>query len=128
MQVQGKLYAKFDTQQIKETFKKREFVLEYIEGNPMYPQYVLFQLIQDRCNLIDNIEKGADITVEFNLRGREWTSPQGEKKYFNSLDAWRITLGNQQSTTQDMGPGSATMESPAAMDVTDMSDSDDLPF
>ncbi len=127
MQIQGKLYAKFDTQQIKETFKKREFVIEYIEGNPMYPQYVLFQLIQDRCNLIDKFGRGDELTVEFNLRGREWTSPQGEKKYFNSLEAWRITPAAQQSA-QGGGTTSAPMESPAAMDVTDMSDSDDLPF
>jgi len=127
MQIQGKLYAKFDTQQIKESFKKREFVIEYIEGNPMYPQYVLFQLIQDRCNLIDNFEKGDELNIEFNLRGREWTSPQGEKKYFNSLDAWRITAAAPQAASGE-ATTSAPMESPAAMDVTDMSDSDDLPF
>ncbi|MFM2375231.1 MAG: hypothetical protein RLZZ165_328, partial [Bacteroidota bacterium] len=89
MVIEGKLHAKFETQQISDTFKKRDFVVEYVD-NPLYPQYVTFQMVQDRVSLIDNFAVGEKIEVTFNLRGREWTNPQGEKKYFNTLEAWRI--------------------------------------
>lgn len=90
MVVEGKLHAKFDVVQTSESFKKRDFVIEYVD-NPLYPQYVTFQLIQERVNLIDKFNEGDKIAVTFNLRGREWVTPQGEKKYFNTLEAWRIS-------------------------------------
>jgi hypothetical protein len=51
---------------------------------------VLFQLTGDRCDNLDRFQVGDEVRVEFNLRGREWTSPKGEVKYFNSLDVWKI--------------------------------------
>ena len=71
------------------TFKKREFVVEYAE-NPQYPEFIKFELIQDRCDLIDPIQPGQEIDVSFNLKGRKWTDRNGEVKYFNSLQAWKI--------------------------------------
>ena len=53
--IEGKLIEKFETVQITETFKKREFVLEYIE-NPEYPEFIKIELIQDKCDLIDKEE------------------------------------------------------------------------
>lgn len=122
--LKGKLHKKFPTKQIKETFRKREFVMEYID-NPQYPQYVAFQLIQDKCDLLDSFEPGQMLEVSFNLRGREWRSPDGEMKYFNSLDAWRIAP--QQSAPN---PAEAPLPTPPddALDVSDLNDSDDLPF
>lgn len=87
MKTQGKLKLKIDTQVVSEKFSKREFVLT---TNDQYPQDILFQLTQDKCNLIDGINVNQEIEVSFNLRGREWTSPQGEVKYFNTLESWRI--------------------------------------
>ncbi len=89
MQAGGKLHAIFEAQQVTQRFRKREFVVE-MSDNPDYPQYVLFQLTGDRCENIDGFETGEDVRIEFNLRGREWTSPKGETKYFNSLDVWTI--------------------------------------
>jgi len=88
MEVTGKLRAIFDTKQVSERFTKREFVLELTDGK--YPQSVLFQLTGDRCGVLDQFQVGDEVRVEFNLRGLEWKSPQGEVKYFNSLDVWRI--------------------------------------
>jgi len=85
----GRLHAIFDTKQVSERFTKREFVVE-IADNPKYPQTVLFQLTGDRCSQLDGMNVGDQVTVEFSLRGREWRSPQGEVKYFNSLDVWKI--------------------------------------
>lgn len=85
----GKLHTIYETKQVSERFTKREFVVE-IADNPKYPQTVLFQLTGDRCNQLDGMNVGDQITIEFSLRGREWRSPQGEVKYFNSLDVWKV--------------------------------------
>jgi single-stranded DNA-binding protein len=85
----GRLHIIFDTKQVSERFTKREFVVE-IADNPKYPQMVLFQLSGDRCAQLDEFRVGDQIRIEFSLRGREWRSPQGETKYFNSLDVWKV--------------------------------------
>ena len=89
MEISGKLHVVNDAQQITERFRKREFVLELAE-NPKYPQFVIFQLTGDRCENLDGFKVGDEVRVEFSLRGREWTSPKGEVKYFNSLDVWSL--------------------------------------
>lgn len=88
IEASGKLYKIFETKQITERFTKREFVVEVQDGK--YPQHVLFQLTGDRCSNLDSFHEGDEVRVEFNLRGREWTSPKGEVKFFNSLDVWRL--------------------------------------
>ncbi len=89
MQASGKLHAIFEAQQKTERFRLREFVVE-LEGGGRYPQYVMFQLTGDRCEQLDAFSVGDEVNVEFSLRGREWTSPKGETRYFNSLDVWTI--------------------------------------
>ena len=77
-----------DTVQVTEKFAKREFVIH--DASSMYPQDIAFQASQDKCSMLDSISEGEQVEVSFNLRGREWVNPQGEAKYFNTLDAWRI--------------------------------------
>ena len=89
--ITGKIHVIKDTQEVSASFKKREFVLEYAT-NPMYPQYLAFQVLQDNVEMLDTYNVGDIVKVDFDIRGREWTSPQGEVKFFNSLDAWRMTL------------------------------------
>src|SRR5690606_8564463 len=85
----GKIHTVFETNQISERFSKREFVLE-LADNPKYPQLVLFQATGDRCEQLDGLQEGDEVRVEFSLRGREWRSPAGEIRYFNSLDVWKV--------------------------------------
>jgi hypothetical protein len=85
--LEGTLKVANPTQVISEKFSKREFV---IETQDQYPQLVMFQATQDKCNLLDGIGVGSKLEVSFNLRGREWHSPGGETKYFNTLEAWRL--------------------------------------
>jgi hypothetical protein len=92
LQVKGKLKVKGSEQAINDRFRKREFVLT--DDSSQYPQHISFQLTQDKCALLDAYNIGDEMTVSFNLRGREWTSPKGEIKYFNSLEAWRIEKGS----------------------------------
>jgi len=89
MDIKGKLIEIYDTKQITGTFSKREFVVEYAT-NPKYPQYIKFELIQDNCAMIDPYKTGDDIQVFFDLRGRPWTNPQGDKQYFTTLTAWKL--------------------------------------
>lgn len=89
MEATGRLHTIFDTKQVSERFSKREFVVE-MSDNPKYPQTVLFQLTGDRCAQLDGMNVGDQVSIEFSLRGREWRSPSGDVKYFNSLDVWRV--------------------------------------
>jgi len=92
--IEGKLIEKFETVQITETFKKREFVLEYIE-NPEYPEFIKIELIQNKCDLIDKINIGEKIKVYLNIKGRKWENKEGKINYFNSLQAWKIESENE---------------------------------
>lgn len=91
MDITGILKVKLDTQVVSEKFTKREFVIT--DNSSKYPQHISFMLTQDKCNLIDKCKIGDELKVHFNLRGREWSDPKGEVKYFNTLEAWRIEGG-----------------------------------
>ncbi|MCG5053147.1 MAG: DUF3127 domain-containing protein [Myxococcales bacterium] len=114
-QATGRLLKKFDTNQISDRFRKREFVLELADGK--YPQTVMFQLTGDRCEQLDSYEEGQTVEVEFSLRGREWTSPKGEVKYFNTLDVWQVSGPQKGAGGRDEEPLPEFMES-----------MDDVPF
>jgi hypothetical protein len=111
MVIEGKLHAKFDTQQVSDSFSKREFVLETAE-NPLYPQYVTFQLVQDRCGNIDKFNVGDKLEVVFNLRGREYDK-DGVKKYFNTLEAWMIKEAAASGSTEGATVQAGTVGLPA---------------
>jgi len=116
----GKVKVINDVQQISDTFKKREFVIT--DDSSQYPQHISFQTVQDKTKELDGINVGDEIEVSFNLRGREWTSPQGELKHFNSLDCWRIKPAGAAAPMQQVAP-------PSAADLPPLPDAeDDLPF
>jgi hypothetical protein len=89
MQVAGKIVAIMPTQVVSEKFSKREFV---VETPDQYPQQILFQLTQDKCSILDSLKVGQEVDVHLNIRGRSWQNPQGETKYFNTLEAWKIDV------------------------------------
>ena len=105
MEIKGKIKKISETVQISERFRKREFIVEYA-SNPDYPQPLQFEMVQDRCELLDPFEVGQDVEVFFDLRGREWTNPQGEVKYFNSLQAWKLV--SEQNTANPPVPNDQT--------------------
>jgi len=86
--IEGILIEKFDVVHISETFKKREFVIEVRDGE--YSEFIKFTSIQDKVEITDQYKIGDEINVFFNLKGRKWTNPQGEVKYFNDLQAWQV--------------------------------------
>ena len=127
--ITGTIKVMNPTVQVSEKFSKREFVLT--ENTSQYPQDVLFQAVQDRCALLDTINVGEQVEVSFNLRGREWTSPQGEVKYFNSLDAWRIEKvgqGMPAGGPSNMDLNAVPSANPVDVLLATNDDTDDLPF
>ena len=125
MEIQGKLIEKYETIKINDSFRKREFVVEYVE-NPQYPELLKFDLIQDKCDLLEEFNIGDTLKVEFNLKGRKWTDPSGNDKYFNTLQAWRLSLVGSEivprgSTEKNSKPSEETTQDSFTED-------DDLPF
>ena len=104
-------------------FRKREVVITTEE---QYPQQILIEFIQDKCELLNNYQVGQNVKIGINLRGREWTNPEGETKYFNSIQGWRIdALENDSSTEIPPMPPPTSFE-PAEGEANEVDD--DLPF
>ena len=130
MEVTGILKVKSDAKDVSAKFKTRDFVLT--ENSSQYPQHISFQLAQDKCTLIDTLNIGDEVKVTFNLRGREWTSPQGEVKYFNTLDAWKVEkLGTPAAgapAKTNVAAAKKDTKAPDAPTFVASSGDDDLPF
>jgi hypothetical protein len=125
LDITGKMHKVFDIEQKTDSFKAREFV---IETSGEYPQFVKFQLTQDKCSVVDKFNEGDEVTVHFDLRGREW---QG--KYFTNLNAWKIEGGNSGGSATPMQQDNFNQEAaPAtnsnANNIDSRDDLDDLPF
>jgi len=124
-EITGKLVEKFNTIQVSDRFKKREFVIESKESNNGmdFKDFIKFQLTQDKCNLIDSLQPNDEIKVSFNIRGNKWEK-EGKTNYFTNLDAWRIekVQGKNQSMNDESIP------TPSIEDMPMEEETDDLPF
>jgi len=97
-----------------------------VTTNEQYPQPLMVEFVQDKCDLLNNYQVGQDVKVSINLRGREWINPQGEAVYFNSIQGWRIEAAQVEGA-----PGAKSTVPPAKFETTtdiDDSEPDDLPF
>lgn len=98
------------TMSVSDKFKKRDITLKS-DGD--YPQYVTFQLTQDKCDLADHVKPGDVVEVKYNLRGRKWEAQDGTIKYFNTIEAWTMSLSSS---------------APVNNKLKNNEDTDDLPF
>lgn len=134
MNLEGTLKKVMDEQAITASFKKREFVITTQE---QYPQDILLEFTQDKTTVLDQFKIGELVSVDINVRGREWINPEGEAKYFNTLQAWKIAhrhKGSQPGTPaapsapqQPSAPQPPTPPAPSEAYTNDPDD-DDLPF
>lgn len=124
MEVTGKIKMIGKTQQISASFKKRELVITTEE---QYPQHILVEFVQDKCDLLDRFNPGQSVKVAINLRGREWVNPQGETKYFNSIQGWKIENLQQEANGAGLPPMPAADAFEPAANFNE-EDHDDLPF
>lgn len=125
MEIQGKIKLIGETQEVGSNgFRKRELVVTTEE---QYPQHLSVDFVQDKTELLNNFQVGQQVKVGINLRGREWVSPQGETKHFNSIQGWRID-SLQQNQAPEAAPPVPPMEAfEPASDLKD-NEPDDLPF
>lgn len=115
----GTIHVLSDAVRVSDRFTKREFVLS-IADNPKYPQLVQFEATGDRIGQLDGLSVGDKVRIEFSLRGREWKSPRGETRYFNSLSVWAVTpVGERAAPPPE--PNGGGWGSPPQVD-------DDIPF
>jgi hypothetical protein len=122
--ITGKLIVKNDAEQVTDKFRKREFVIT--DDSSQYPQEIMFQLTQDKVDLLDPFQLNEQIKVNFNLRGRRWENPKtSETKFFVSLDAWR--LEREGSASAPAGNDLPPMPNNEPVGIPS-DDSDDLPF
>ena len=87
MQITGKVKENQAEEQVSASFRKRNLVVTTEE---QFPQEILIEFTQDKCDLLNPISVGQAVTVDINIRGRCWVNPQGENKYFNSIQGWKI--------------------------------------
>lgn len=122
MEVSGRIKLIGETKEFGSNgFKKREIVVTTEE---QYPQHIMVEFTQDRCNLLDSYKVGEMVKIAFNLRGREWVNPEGEAKYFNSLNGWRIDKLESDTPPPMAPPDNIEFIEPSKEDDYN----DDLPF
>ncbi|MGC1515330.1 MAG: DUF3127 domain-containing protein [Maribacter sp.] len=124
MEIEGKVKLIGETQTFGTNgFRKRELV---VTTDEQYPQHIMVEFVQDKCDMLNSYAAGQDVKVSINLRGREWTNPQGEVKYFNSIQGWRIE--NLSQSKPAGAPPVPPMEAFEPADNINEEDHDDLPF
>jgi hypothetical protein len=124
MELQGKIKMIDETKEYGNNgFRKREMVITTEE---QYPQHILIEFVQDKTELLNSYKVGQDVKVSINVRGREWVNPQGETKYFNSLNGWRIE-NISQATNTDIPPVPPVEAFESTNDLNE-EEHDDLPF
>jgi Domain of unknown function (DUF3127) len=125
MEVQGRIKVIGETQTFGTNgFRKREVVITTEE---QYPQHIMIEFVQDKTDLLNNYQVGQQVKININLRGREWVNPQGETKYFNSIQGWRIENVQQETATGNVPPVPPA-EAFEPVDKLNENDHDDLPF
>lgn len=124
MEVTGKIKVINAEQQVSASFKKRELV---VTTDEQYPQHIMIEFTQDKCELLNNYKPGDAVKVSINLRGREWVNPQGETKYFNSIQGWRVEKVQAEAPMQQAPPMPAAQTFEPASNFSE-EEHDDLPF
>ncbi len=130
MEVTGKIKVINPEQQVSASFRKRELVVATEE---QYPQFISINFVQDKCDLLNSYNVGEAVKVSINLRGREWVNPQGETKYFNDIQGWRIERLHPEGSGEAPAPAAAMAPMPPAeafAPATNFNEEehDDLPF
>ena len=110
----GKIKVILDPKTFGSGFTVREFVVTVEDGK--YPQDICLQFVQDKVSLLDSVQTGQEVTVSFDIRGRE-----SNGRYFNNLQAWRIQP--TEASNNDRPPVSDS-DVPADFDEYE----DDIPF
>ena len=112
----GKVKLVQDAKTISDKFTVREFVVTVEDGK--YPQDIVLQFVNDKVSLLDSVQAGQEVTVSFDIRGREYNG-----RYFNNLNAWKIQT-DAAAPTGDDNPPASDKDVPADFEEYE----DDIPF
>lgn len=94
MQYQGNVKFIGQKETIGENLEKQTIVLEE-NTDREFKGSLAVDFFRDKIQLLDNVKVGDLITVHLNTRCNESKTQPG--RYFNSVTAWRIETGAQQS-------------------------------
>ncbi|KIA90062.1 DUF3127 domain-containing protein [Kaistella jeonii] len=125
MELQGIVKKLGEVQTFPSGFQKREMVVVTEE---QYPQPISIEFLKEKGDLLNQLKEGDKVKVSINIGGREWTSPQGDVKYFNSITGWKVEKVDSNNFNE---PTSAKpVESQTSASKTDVfaEEDDDLPF
>jgi hypothetical protein len=128
MIVEGNLKVIYETKDVGANgFQMRECV---VTTDEQYAQHILIQFTQDKCNLLSSFKVGEKVKVDINLKGKEWINPEGEARYFNTIQGWRISSVHDPSRNVQAPAPAQTQTNPQQMGATlpGEDDPDDLPF
>ena len=127
MEVKGTIKEIFNTEvKGKNNFKIRQMVLETDE---QYQQDLLIQFVGDKTAVLDKYAIDDKVTIGINLRGRAWVNQEGETKYFNTIQGWRIDYTNkEQSKKPNTEPFDKAPEIVEPKNIGDDNEPDGLPF
>ena len=120
----GKLKMVGEVQSFASGFTKREFVVT--TANDKYPQDLKFEVVKDKCAILDSYKTGDDVQVTFDIRGNEYNG-----KYFVNLSCFKLqSLSGGSSSSSQGAPRSqaASGNEPTMADMRDDDDFDDVPF
>ena len=126
MELQGKIKMIGEIQVFGTNgFRKRDIVITTEE---QYPQHLLIEFVQDKTDLLNNYQVGQFVKIAINMRGREWVNPEGEIKYFNSIQGWKIEGTGQAQQHQAQPPAQQQDAFEPTDDLNLDEDENDLPF
>ena len=123
-EITGKVIDVLPVNQVSDKFRKREFVIEKKDtgGSAVFIDYIKFQLVQDKCDLINESFLNEEVKIWFNLKGNKWER-DGKINYFTNLDAWKIEKVSETGRNQNIQPQSPLEDKPPEIDELS-----DLPF
>ena len=109
-----------DTQTFPSGFTKREFVIT--TEHDKYPQDLKFEVVKDRCTLLDDFTVGQKVQLNFDIRGNEY-----KDRYYVNLACWKIEAAEGGEAPAAASSDSSPEPSPADLRKEDDFD-DDIPF
>src|SRR6478752_778235 len=95
------------TQSFPSGFTKREFVVT--TAHDKYPQDIKFDMVKDKCAVLDGFQLGQDVQVNFDIRGREYNG-----KYFVDLSCWKLQPADGSAPKQNSAPARGQSSAPAS--------------
>lgn len=126
----GVVLAVGQPQQLKsksgKTFVKRSLYLDCTTFDPytgqrsQYENKILFDFMESKTSLLDNIQVGQIVTISFDLQGSEITEQDGRKKFFTHVRPYNIEVRQMQPQYQQ-----PTITQPVSFPPQD---NDDAPF